>query len=99
MYLTHCFHTPPLILGVRRIADPLLPTKTVRDDSNISPKTLNAISADANCILHLFGAWLFDVCLAGFHIEQVLDAVGVVSCGKRLKSLNLSKEEEEIGVK
>ena len=86
-------------LGVRRMMDPLHQARTVRDDSNISPKTLNSITTDVNCILHLFGAWLFDVCLAGFNMSHVTASVGVVSCGQRPKGLQLSKEEEEIGVK
>ena len=58
-------------------------------------KNFEAISADANCILHIFGAWLFDVCLSGVKIDKVLLAVGTISCGLPLKSLQLTKEEKE----
>ena len=84
--------------GVRRIADQSsISTKTVRDDSNIMPKTLNSIAADANCILHLFGSWLFDVCLSGVDLPKVLTAVGIISSGSKPNSYRLSREDLEVG--
>lgn len=71
----------------------------MRDDSNITPKTLNAIAADSNCILHLFGGWLFDVCLSGVNLAQVLSSIGIISCGHKPRSYNLSKEDIDQGRK
>eukprot|EP00111_Clytia_hemisphaerica_P021396 TCONS_00062972-protein len=82
--------------GVRRIADQSS-AKTVRDDSNITPKTMNAIAAESNCILHLFGGWLFDVCLSGVELSKVLASVGVISCGIKPQSYHLSSEDIEVG--
>ncbi|XP_057315296.1 ral GTPase-activating protein subunit beta-like [Hydractinia symbiolongicarpus] len=82
--------------GTRRGLDPSRVTKGVRDDSNLKSKvSLDELSADTNCILHLFGSWLFEVCLSGVNIDQVLQSVGMISCGLRPKSLHLTKEERE----
>lgn len=58
-------------------------------------KKVEAISADTNCILHIFGAWICDVCLSGVNIDKVLQAVGSISCGILLKSLQVAKDGKE----
>ena len=61
------------------------------------PKTLNAISTDANCILHLFGSWLFDVCLSGVDLQKIFTSVGIISSGRKPNSYNLTKEDIDAG--
>ena len=57
----------PSLPGGRKMSSEHL--KRTFDDNYAQGKTMGGMgevmSADANCILHMFGAWLFDVCLSG----------------------------------
>ena len=66
-----------------------------KDDLNFQENNINAVAADTNCILHLFGGWLFDACLSGVDMDKVLRSIGMISCGIRPKSTILTKEEKE----
>ena len=66
-----------------------------RDDLRFPDYDFSAVAADTNCILHLFGAWLFDACLSGVDMEKVLPAIGIISCGSRPKSTYAANEEKE----
>lgn len=80
------------VLGAVKTTEESRPS---RDDLRFPDYDFSAVAADTNCILHLFGAWLFDACLSGVDMEKVLPAIGIISCGSRPKSTYAGNEENE----
>ena len=76
------------------------PPRYSQDDSDLRTPSAsntpeNVPSAEINCILHLFGSWIFETCLSGGDLEQIMKSLGMISCGLKPQSLTISKEDKE----